>query len=182
MIQVLKSHSVTSFGAGPRYYSELQALDVKPSKSCINNVQFLPTFFVTEKFASHLHTIISTGAVLTSSIAEWLADAFGPVCQISMSGGTELCGAFLHGTRSLPSFPGEMSVKALGLDVAVFSPDGSPLPDGESGELVCRKPFPNMPIRLWNDQQRTRYCQSYFSRFPRKSSAMISRWNANIHL
>jgi len=85
-----------------------------------------------------------------------------------MSGGTELCGAFLHGTRSLPSFPGQMAVKALALDVAVFSADGECLPDGESGELVCRKPFPNMPVMFWNDAGRKRYYDSYFARFPRK--------------
>ena len=85
-----------------------------------------------------------------------------------MSGGTELCGAFLHGTRALPSYAGEMSVKALGMDVAVFSAEGSELPDGESGELVCRGPFPNMPAMFWNDSERKRYYSSYFSHFPRK--------------
>ena len=84
-----------------------------------------------------------------------------------MSGGTELCGSFLSGTRSLPSYPGELAVKALGMDVAVFSPDGTPLPDGESGELVCRKPFPNMPAMFWNDPNRERYFNSYFAKFPR---------------
>jgi len=89
-----------------------------------------------------------------------------------MSGGTELCGAFLHGTRGLPSYAGEMSVKALGMDIAVFSPDGNALPDGESGELVCRKPFPNMPVMFWNDPGRKRYYRSYFTNFPRKSTAL----------
>ncbi|KIX06976.1 acetoacetate-CoA ligase [Rhinocladiella mackenziei CBS 650.93] len=148
-LEMLFQHRITSFGAGPRYYSELQNLDVKPNK-----------------YARSLHSIISTGAVLTPPLARWLAEAFGPVCQISMSGGTELCGAFLHGTRSLPSHPGEMTVKALGLDVAVFSANGKPLPDGESGELVCRKPFPNMPVMFWKDPERKRYYGSYFTRFP----------------
>lgn len=123
---------------------------------------------VTGKHAQHLHSIVSTGAVLTTPLAKWLGKAFGPVCQVSMSGGTELCGAFLHGTLSLPSFPGELAVKGLGLDVAVFSSDGTPVPDGESGELVCRKPFPNMPLMLWNDPGRKRYRDSYFSKFPSK--------------
>ncbi|KIW99293.1 acetoacetate-CoA ligase [Cladophialophora bantiana CBS 173.52] len=148
-LEVLFRNRITSFGAGPRYYSELQKLKVQPKKYC-----------------HHLHSIISTGAVLTPPLAEWLANAFGPVCQISMSGGTELCGAFLHGTRSLPSYPGEMAVKALGMDVVVFSADGKPLQDGESGELVCRKPFPNMPAKFWNDHERKRYYNSYFATFP----------------
>lgn len=125
-------------------------------------------FDLTGKHAHHLHSILSTGAVLTRPLAQWLAEAFGPVCQVSMSGGTELCGAFLHGSRSLPSYPREMAVKALGLDVAVFSADGKPLPDGESGELVCRKPFPNMPAMFWDDPGRKRYYKSYFAEFPRK--------------
>ena len=89
-----------------------------------------------------------------------------------MSGGTELCGAFLHGTRSLPSYPGEMSVKALGHDVAVFSPEGQELPDGESGELVCRRPFPNMPAMFWNDPGRNQYFKAYFAKFPREFFTM----------
>ena len=115
-----------------------------------------------------LHSIYSTGALLTTGLASWLVEAFGPVCQISFSGGTELCGSFMHGTRSLPSYPGEIAVKELGMDIDVFSPDGRPLADGESGELVCKRPFPNMPVMFWNDPERTRYRKSYFAMFPRK--------------
>lgn len=118
------------------------------------------------KYAHHLHSILSTGAVLTPPLASWLAEAFGPVCQISLSGGTELCGAFLHGTRSLPSYPGELAVKGLGMDIVVFSADGKPVADGESGELVCRNAFPNMPIMFWDDPGRSRYYKSYFDNFP----------------
>ncbi|KAK5202478.1 hypothetical protein LTR41_011772 [Exophiala xenobiotica] len=150
-LRSLFKYKITSFGAGPRYYAELQKLKIQP-----------------RKFAQTLHTIISTGAVLTPPLAKWLAEAFGPICQLSMSGGTELCGSFIHGTRSMPSYPGELAVKALGMDVAVFSADGNELPDGESGELVCRKPFPNMPAMFWNDPGRKRYSSSYFNGFPRK--------------
>ena len=85
-----------------------------------------------------------------------------------MSGGTELCGAFLHGSRSVPCYAGELAVKALGMDVVVFSPEGRPVADGESGELVCRKPFPNMPVKFWDDPGRSRYYNSYFASFPSK--------------
>lgn len=68
----------------------------------------------------------------------------------------------------MPSYAGELAVKALGMDVVVFSADGKPLPDGESGELVCRKPFPNMPAMFWNDPERKRYRSSYFTNFPRE--------------
>jgi acetoacetyl-CoA synthetase len=117
--------------------------------------------------ASKTHTIFSTGAVLTPALAEWLAEAFGPVCQIGFSGGTELCGSFMHGTRSLPSYPGEIAVKELGMDIAAFSHEGSPVPDGEAGELVCRKPFPNMPVMFLKDPGRKRYHSAYLEGFSR---------------
>ena len=101
-------------------------------------------------------------------LAEWLAEAFGSVCQINMSGGTELCGSFVNGTPSLPSYPGQSSTKALGLDVAVFAPNGSQVEDGQSGELVCRKPFPNMPALFLKDPGRKKYFSSYFAGFPRE--------------
>ncbi len=33
------------------------------------------------------------------------------------------------------------------------------------GELVCRAPFPSMPIGFWNDPDGSRYRAAYFSRF-----------------
>lgn len=130
---------------------------------------------VLEKYAHHLHSVLSTGAVLTPSVARWVAEAFGPVCQVSMSGGTELCGSFLHGTRSLPSYPGQLAVKALGMDIVVTATDGSPHPDGQGGELVCRNPFPNMPATFWNDPQRKRYFDAYFARIPRKLTGSVRK-------
>lgn len=115
---------------------------------------------------------------MTPAVATWLVSAFGAennICQMSMSGGTELSGSFLHGTRSLPSYPGELAVKALGMDVVVYSADGKELPDGESGELICRKPFPNMPAMFLNDEKRERYFKSYFANFPRKSKRCSTR-------
>ena len=112
--------------------------------------------------------MFSTGAVLTPSLALWIAEAFGPVCQISFSGGTELCGSFVHGTRSLASFPGQIAVKALGMDVIAMSPiHGKCVRDGESGELVCRKPFPNMPVMFWHYPGKKRYKGAYVQGFAR---------------
>lgn len=138
----------------PPHYRSLSSTHIVSSEQCPNKI----------------HSIVSTGAVLTPGLAKWLAEAFGPVCQIGMSGGTELCGSFMHGTRSLPSFPGEIAVKALGMDDVAFSPDGTSVPDGDPGELVCRKPFPNMPVMFLNDPDRKRYHAAYFEGFPRKVS------------
>ncbi|KAF2166766.1 hypothetical protein M409DRAFT_66349 [Zasmidium cellare ATCC 36951] len=149
LLRILFSCGVTAFGAGPRYYQELQKHNVRP-KDIPNKV----------------HTICSTGAVLTSSLASWIAEAFGPVCQFQFSGGTELCGNFTSGTRSLPSYAGECTVKELGMDIEAFDSDGKPVPEGERGELVCRKPFPNMPVMFLNDPAKKRYHASYFEGYP----------------
>ena len=142
---------VTAYGGSPRFFSELQKLDIRP-----------------RKYATKMHTLLSTGALLTPGTASWLAEAFGPVCQIGFSGGTELCGSFMTGTRSLPCYAGEIAVKELGMDVDAWGPDGHPVPDGEAGELVCKKPFPNMPAMFWNDPDYKRYHKSYFEGFKGK--------------
>jgi acetoacetyl-CoA synthetase len=38
--------------------------------------------------------------------------------------------------------------------------------DDEMGELVCRKPFPSMPLGFWGDENNKRYMAAYFERFP----------------
>lgn len=52
------------------------------------------------------------------------------------------------------------------MDNAAYSAEGLPLSDGESGELVCRKPFPNMPVMFWRDPGKKRYHGTYFEAIP----------------
>ena len=53
---------------------------------------------------------------------------------------------------------------ALGMDVAVWGPDGKPMPRGEVGELVCTQPWPGMTRGIHGDPDR--YLATYWSRFP----------------
>jgi acetoacetyl-CoA synthetase len=41
---------------------------------------------------------------------------------------------------------------------------GSPLAEGK-GELVCKTPFPSMPIGFWNDDDGGKYHRAYFAQF-----------------
>jgi len=50
--------------------------------------------------------------------------------------------------------------------VEIMDDDGSALPVGEKGELVCTQPFPSMPVEFWNDADGRRYAAAYFQRFP----------------
>lgn len=44
-------------------------------------------------------------------------------------------------------FRGELQCRMLGMAIEAFTTTGVPAPSGESGELVCTKPFPCQPVR-----------------------------------
>jgi acetoacetyl-CoA synthetase len=50
------------------------------------------------------------------------------------------------------------------MDVQSWNEAGESL-IGESGELVCVKPFPSMPIKFWNDDDNQKYRSAYFEKF-----------------
>ncbi len=70
----------------------------------------------------------------------------------SVSGGTDVCSAFVAGCISLPVYPGELQCRALGAKVEAFDDQGQPLID-EVGELVLTEPLPSMPLFFWNDSE-----------------------------
>ena len=75
---------------------------------------------------------------------------------------------FVHGSAELSVYPGEIQCYALGMatDVADTLTGESISMSGSPGELVCRKPFPTMPIQFWGDTKGTKYRSAYFDRFP----------------
>ncbi len=108
----------------------------------------------------------STGSPLAPEGFDWVYDQLGPdVWLFSTSGGTDLCTAFVGGVPTLPVYRGELQARALGASVEAWNADGVPVL-GEVGELVITEPMPSMPIRLWGDDDGTRYRSSYFDRFP----------------
>ena len=82
----------------------------------------------------------------------------------SISGGTDLCGCLVAGDPTAPVRRGEIQRASLGLDIDVVNDAGEPLPTGVKGELVCRNPFPSMPLRFWDDPGDARYRAAYFER------------------
>jgi len=82
-----------------------------------------------------------------------------------MSGGTDLCTAFVQACPLLPVRAGSLQCAALGAKVEAYSPDGRPV-IGEVGELVITEPMPSMPLYLWSDPDGSRYRSSYFDVFP----------------
>jgi acetoacetyl-CoA synthetase len=108
----------------------------------------------------------STGAPLPAEGFRYVYDAIGASLQLqSVSGGTDVCTAFVGAAPLVPVWEGEISCRHLGCAVEAFSPDGKPLV-GEQGELVLTRPMPSMPVAFWNDPGAERYRAAYFTEFP----------------
>ncbi|MFF0495028.1 acetoacetate--CoA ligase [Nocardia aobensis] len=115
---------------------------------------------------SALRTVGITGSSLPPSSALWLRDNVGERVQVnSISGGTDVVSAFLGGVRTVPVWPGELSVPFLGAAVDAWDESGRPV-RGEVGELVITAPMPSMPVSFWNDADGSRYRAAYFEMFP----------------
>jgi acetoacetyl-CoA synthetase len=115
---------------------------------------------------SRLGSLGSTGSPLSPEGFDWSYERLGPELWLfSMSGGTDLCTAFVGGVPTLPVYRGELQARALGAKVEAWSAEGASLA-GEVGELVVTAPMPSMPVRLWGDDDGSRYRASYFEMFP----------------
>ena len=82
----------------------------------------------------------------------------------SMSGGTDVCTAFVGGVPTLPVYEGEIQARALGCSLFAYDDSTQPITD-EVGEMVITKPMPSMPIYFWKDENKVRYKESYFDHF-----------------
>ena len=108
----------------------------------------------------------STGSPLTPEGFKWVYTRVHPDVNLgSLSGGTDVCTAFLVPCPLLPVYAGELQCRALGARVEAFDEQGRPLV-GEVGELVLTEPLPSMPLFFWNDPGQARYRESYFAMYP----------------
>jgi len=109
----------------------------------------------------------STGAPLPAEGFRWVQDELGPgVLLSSISGGTDVCTAFVGMNPLTPVWEGEISRPLLGCAAAAARPDGSPAPTGEQGELVITEPMPSMPVAFWGDEDGSRLRAAYFEDLP----------------
>jgi acetoacetyl-CoA synthetase len=114
----------------------------------------------------NLRALGSTGSPLSAEGFQWVYDQLGPdLWLFSMSGGTDLCTAFVGGVPTLPVYEGELQARALGADVQAWDEQGQPV-IGEVGELVITQPMPSMPLCLWGDPDGRRLRESYFETYP----------------
>ncbi|WP_115868699.1 acetoacetate--CoA ligase [Marinoscillum furvescens] len=113
-----------------------------------------------------LRSISSTGSPLPPEGFSWVYDHVKKdVWLCSMSGGTDVCSAFVGGCPVVPLYEGEIQRRALGCAMYAFDEKGTPQINSV-GEMVVTKPMPSMPIYFWNDTDQERYKESYFEMFP----------------
>jgi acetoacetyl-CoA synthetase len=142
---------MTHFGTSAKFIDALKKSGLKPAE--------------THSLAS-LRTMLSTGSPLVPESFDFVYEHIkSDICLSSITGGTDIISCFALGNSALPVYRGEIQCIGLGMDVAAFDDDGKAV-IGAKGELVCRKPFPSMPIGFWNDPDGAKYHAAYFERFP----------------
>lgn len=140
----LKQAEVHHLGAGAVYFTSIEHLEIKDYQPKV---------------------IGSTGSPLPASTFEALQAKFPDVQIISLSGGTDVCSAFLSGSSLLPVYAGQLQCKTLGSSIVAYNEKGEEIVD-EVGELIIKKPMPSMPVYFWNDTDNQKYKESYFDKFP----------------
>ncbi|HET8930470.1 MAG TPA: acetoacetate--CoA ligase [Acidimicrobiales bacterium] len=113
---------------------------------------------------SALRWLGSTGAPLGTESYRWITERVAPVPISSISGGTDVCTAFVGAAPLLPVRAGVIPCRFLGADVHAFDRTGNSVV-GSEGELVVTTPMPSMPIGLWDDPDGSRLRAAYFERF-----------------
>lgn len=149
--QLAEEEAITVFGVSAPYLMACRRAGLEPART----------------FGLHrLREVASTGAPLPAAGYQWVAEAVAPGRPLAaISGGTDICSAFVGHAPTVPVWAGEMSCRVLGAAVAAFDPEGHPV-IGAEGELVVTAPLPSMPVGLWGDDDRSRYRDTYFSTYP----------------
>ena len=150
LLKIANKEKVTLFGISAKYIDQLIKQNVKVKEK------------IKLKF---LKTICSTGSPLSKDGFEFVyRNIKKNVHLASISGGTDIVSCFVNGNIYSSVNIGEIQNNGLGMDTAVFSEKGKSILN-KKGELVCRNPFPSMPLKFWNDPGKDKYKKAYFSKF-----------------
>jgi acetoacetyl-CoA synthetase len=150
LFDLVDAEEITHFGTSAKFIQAVEKSGLKPMQ---------------QHSLKTLKVLFSTGSPLLHESYDYIyRDIKADLLVASISGGTDIVSCFALGNPLLPVFRGELQCLGLGMDVAVFNDAGIPV-DNEKGELVCRTPFPSMPVGFWNDDDGRKYQRAYFSRF-----------------
>jgi acetoacetyl-CoA synthetase len=125
-----------------------------------------------------LRTICSTGSPLAPEGFGWVYEKVSKDVHLaSISGGTDLCACFVAGDPTSCVYAGEIQRPCLGMATDVVDDQTLSLKQNfdTAGELVCRQPFPSVPLGFWGDGSSglpnpsspgPKFRAAYFERFP----------------
>lgn len=151
LFKIIDEEQVTVFGTSARYLMSLEK----------SNERIQDHFKL-----NSLRMILSTGSPLLPHQYDFVNEHIkNNVALCSISGGTDIISCFALGNPMLPIYRGEIQSLGLGMDVAILNDEGQENAF-EQGELVCKTPFPSMPIGFWKDMDHQAYQRAYFQRFP----------------
>ncbi|AXT84380.1 acetoacetate--CoA ligase [Aeromicrobium sp. A1-2] len=147
---LVAEQQVTIFGTSPGFLAASQDAGVRPAA---------------QHDLSALRIMGSTGAPLPERAFDYVTQEVGDLPLFSMSGGTDVAGAFALGAPNVPVWAGELPVRGLGVAVEAWDDEGRRVVD-RVGELVVTHPMPSMPIHFWADADGSKYRAAYFETFP----------------
>jgi len=162
LFDLVDAESVTLLGVSAKYIDSVRKSGVRPRDT---------------HALDSLRTLCSTGSPLSPEGFTWVYDAVkSDVHLASISGGTDLCGCFVGGDPTRPVWLGEIQGPMLGMATDVADESGVSMRDRSRtpGELVCRSPFPSMPLGFWSDgvsgapnplSPGPKFSSAYFERF-----------------
>ena len=150
LFEFASEEKVTLFGISAKYIDALNNKGIVPK----NNHDL-----------SNLRTICSTGSPLSEDGFKYIYNKIKKDVHLSsISGGTDIISCFVLGNLFQPVYGGEIQNRGLGMDVDIFDEKGSSIKNMK-GELVCKTPFPSMPIKFWNDDGDKKYKSAYFEKY-----------------
>ncbi len=150
LLKIAQREKITLFGISAKYVDALR--------------KFKPKLKYKFKL-NKLRTICSTGSPLSEESFKYVYKHIKKNVHLSsISGGTDIVSCFVLGNLYQPVKMGEIQNNGLALDVDVLSDKGKSLKNSK-GELVCKNPFPSMPLKFWNDKNDIKFKSTYFNRF-----------------
>jgi acetoacetyl-CoA synthetase len=115
----------------------------------------------------NLRCIMVTGSPLSAATAAWVSEQLGDQVQIApFSGGTDIAGCFTGPNPITDVYAGQMQGPMLGMDVDIWDDFGKSCPPNVVGELVCKKPFPSVPLGIIGDTSGAKFNSTYFEKWP----------------
>jgi acetyl-CoA synthetase len=108
---------------------------------------------------TRLERVMCAGEVLNAPAWDWLQNRVlgGVVPVIDHMWQTETGGPVFgnpYGIAMLPVKPGSATIPLPGIEAEVLTPEGEPVPAGEKGIMVIKRPFPGLIARLWGEPER----------------------------